>query len=84
VAAMGTFCFVTLTLRNPPMEIGEIIGIYVAQVVLTNEHLNFCRAEEKIIFGQVTSCQVAPTAQDRASHAGLCHAFLVHDFTQKL
>jgi len=29
MAPMVTFCFVTLTLRNPPMEIGEIIGIYV-------------------------------------------------------
>jgi len=23
---MGTFCFVVLILRNPPMEIGEIIA----------------------------------------------------------
>jgi len=29
----------TLTLRNLQMEIREIIGIYVAQVVLTNAHL---------------------------------------------
>jgi len=25
---MGTFCFVTLTLRTPPMEIGELLGYY--------------------------------------------------------
>jgi len=33
---MGTFHFVTLTIRYPPMEIGENIGIYTAQMVLTN------------------------------------------------
>jgi len=35
-------CFVTLTLRNQPVEIGEIIGdTYIAQVVLTNARLGF-------------------------------------------
>lgn len=35
-------CFVTLTLRNQPVEIGEIIGdTYIAQVVLTNTRLGF-------------------------------------------
>jgi len=31
---MGTFCFVFLILRNPPMEIREIVGIYVVWVVV--------------------------------------------------
>jgi len=38
---MGNFCFVFLILRNLPMEIWEIVGIYVARVVLTNAHLGF-------------------------------------------
>ena len=37
---MGTFCFVTLTLRNPLMEIEKLLG-YVAQVVLANVRLGF-------------------------------------------
>jgi len=47
MAPMGTFCSVTLTLRNPPVSmVGEIIGdvgLYVAQVVLTNARLGFGR-----------------------------------------
>jgi len=35
MGSMDTFCFVLLTVRNPPMEIGKIIGD-VAQWVLTN------------------------------------------------
>jgi len=43
MAPNGTFGFVTLTLRNWPMEILFIIGIYmyVAQVVLVNVRLGF-------------------------------------------
>jgi len=41
MATMGTLCFVTQTLRNPPMEIEEILETYVAQVVLTNARLAF-------------------------------------------
>jgi len=39
MAPMGTFCFVFLILRNLPMEIGQIIGIYVAHWFLTNTHV---------------------------------------------
>ena len=53
VAPMGIFYFVMLTQKNPPMKIGEINGIYVAQVVLTNGRLgfgrtlpNFCRGRQ--------------------------------------
>ena len=42
---MGTFRFVTLTLRYPPMEIGENIGIYIAQMVLTNLSPIFTRGK---------------------------------------
>ena len=38
---MGSFCFVVLILRNPLMQIGEIIGICVAQWVLTMHVLAF-------------------------------------------
>jgi len=41
MAPMGTFCFVMLTLRNPPVEVREIIGIYVTQMVLSNARLSF-------------------------------------------
>ena len=41
MAPMGTFCFVFLILTNPPMEIVQIIGIYVVQWVLTNARLEF-------------------------------------------
>jgi len=41
MAPMDTFCFVTLNLRNPSMEIGQIIRIYVAHWVLTNACLSF-------------------------------------------
>jgi len=41
MAPMETFCFVFLIRRNPPMEIREIIGIYVAQGVLTNARVGF-------------------------------------------
>jgi len=42
VAPMGTLCFLMLTLRNPPMEIGKLLGIYIAQVVFTNARVGFC------------------------------------------
>jgi len=38
---MSNFCFVFIILGNPPIEIGEIIGICVAQVVLINAHFDF-------------------------------------------
>ena len=38
---LGNICFVFLIPRNPPMEIGKIIGIYVSQVVLTKARLGF-------------------------------------------
>jgi len=41
MVSMGTFRFVTLILRNLPMEITEIIGIYIIQMVLTNVRIVF-------------------------------------------
>jgi len=37
----GNFCFIVLIFRNPSKKIGEIVGIYVARVVLTNARLGF-------------------------------------------
>jgi len=55
---MCTFCFVMLTLRNLPMEIGKFIGIYVTEVVLTNACLgfwgtpNFLQGAKNVNYGQ--------------------------------
>jgi len=37
---MGTFCFVTLTLRTPPMEIGELLG-YISHNWFSLTHVLF-------------------------------------------
>ena len=52
MAPMGTFCFALLILKNPPMEIGEIIGIYVAYGVLTNTRLGFWGTLSNFFTGQ--------------------------------
>jgi len=57
---MSTFSFVTLNLRNPPME-SEKIVTYVAYVVLTNARIDFggrtlpyfYRGQETIILGKI-------------------------------
>jgi len=38
---MNNIYFVFLILRNPPIEIGKLLRIYVAKVVLTNASLGF-------------------------------------------
>jgi len=44
-----------LTLRNLPMEIGEIIGIYVTEVVFTNARLGFGGTIRNFLQGEVAS-----------------------------
>jgi len=39
--AKGQFLLCFLIIRNPPMMIGEIVGIYVTRVALTNACLGF-------------------------------------------
>jgi len=41
MAPMGPFSIFTLILRNRPMEAGEIVRMYVAQVPLANAHIGF-------------------------------------------
>ena len=60
MVTMGNFCLVFLIVRNPSVEIGEIVGIYVARVVLTNARLVFrvpspvCyRWQTTAIFGKI-------------------------------
>jgi len=36
MAPMGTFCFVTLNLRNPQWRSGKLLRIYISHMVLTN------------------------------------------------
>jgi len=40
------------------------------------EFESFVKVQIPSLFNHI--CQVAPTAQEWASHAGLCHTFLVH------
>jgi len=54
------------------MEIWVIVGIYVPHVALTNACLGFV-AKFSWWFNHIH--QMAPTAQERVSHAGFCTHF---------
>jgi len=68
---MGNICFVFLILRirNPPMEIREIVGIYVAQVILTNARLGFWGTLHSFL--QVAKTAILGKILTRFSNGGL-------------